>query len=148
MIDVTYVYCKIWHCYCSFKNINNLYKNNLEDYGMISVRVLDDHINTRINHIQYYITEGLIIFWNWFLELKMYKRHLYYPFFYFFNLFTITLTGFFILHRCVILPGRFLNRPFGVFLIISLKLQVSLKFWSMIRKPDKIPLPVIGETCM
>ena len=63
----------------------------LEEQGMKSVKVLDDQINTRINHIQYYLTEGLIIFWNWFLELKMYKRHLYYLFFYCFNLITLTL---------------------------------------------------------
>ena len=37
-------------------------RTTLEDQGMISVRVLDDQINTRINHIQYYLTEGLIIF--------------------------------------------------------------------------------------
>ena len=33
MIGVTYLYCKIWHCYCSFKNINILYKNNFRGLG-------------------------------------------------------------------------------------------------------------------
>ena len=91
MIGVTYVYCKVWHCYCRFKNINNLYKNNFRGLGN-DIRQGDDyHINIRINHIQYYLTKGLIIFWNWFLELKMDKGHLYYLFFYCFNLFAMTL---------------------------------------------------------
>ena len=67
-------------------------RTTLEDSGMISVRVLDDHINKRINLIQYYLTKGLIIFWNWILELKMDKRYLYNLFFYFFKLFNISLT--------------------------------------------------------
>ena len=37
-------------------------KNNFRGLGIISVRVLDDHINLRINHIQYYLTKELIIF--------------------------------------------------------------------------------------
>ena len=36
-------------------------RTTLEDKGMITVRVLDDHINKRINHIQYYLTKGLPI---------------------------------------------------------------------------------------
>ena len=91
MIGVTYVYCKIWHCYCSFKNINNLYKNNFRGLGndirqgawwpyKYKNKSYPILFNWRINNI-----------WNWFLELKMYKSQLYYLFFYCFNLFTITL---------------------------------------------------------
>ena len=36
-------------------------RTTLEDQGMISGRVLDNHINTRINLIQYYLTKGLIM---------------------------------------------------------------------------------------
>ena len=115
---------------------------------MISVRVLDDHMNTRINHIKYYLTKGLIIFWNWILEIKMHEKHLYYLFFHCFNFFYYNFTGFFILHRCVIFPGSFKNPPFGSFVSISQKLQVSQTFWSMIWKPDKISFPLIGVTCM
>ena len=115
---------------------------------MISVRVLDDHINTIINRIQFYLTEGLIIFWNWFLELKMYKRHPYYLFFYCFNLFTITLQASLYYIDVLFFLAIWKNRPFGAFFTINQKLQLSLKFWSMIRKPDKIPLPVIGVLYM
>ena len=44
---------------------------------------------------------------------------------------------------CIFLPGNLKNRPFGIFFIINQKLQVSQNW-----KPDKIPLPVIGVTCM
>ena len=47
---------------------------------------------------------------------------------------------------CNFLPGILKNQPFGAFFIINQKLQVSQKFKSMIWKPDKIPLPVIGVT--
>ena len=116
---------------------------------MISVRVLDDHINTRINYIQYHLTKGLIIFWN--LELKMDKGHLYYLFFYCFNLFTITfLASLYYIDVLFFLAVFKMNRKiwlFGAFFIISQKLQVLLNFWSIIWKPDKIPLPVIGVIC-
>ena len=37
-------------------------RTTLEDKEMISIRVLEDHLNTRINHIQYYLNKGLIMF--------------------------------------------------------------------------------------
>jgi hypothetical protein len=91
MIGVTYVYCKIWHCYCNLKNINNLYQNNFRGLGNDIRQGAWWPYNTRINHIQYHLTKGLIIFWNLFLELKMDKRYIYYLFFFCFNPFTITL---------------------------------------------------------
>ena len=44
------------------KTLTIFTRTTLDDWGMISVRVLDDHINTRIKHIQYYLTKVFIIF--------------------------------------------------------------------------------------
>ena len=115
---------------------------------MISVRVLYNHINTRTNHIQYYLTKGLIIFWNWFLELKMDKRLLYYLFFYCFNLFTKTLLAYVYYIDVLFFLAVFKSNLLTHFQHFSKTTSLILNFWSMIWNPYKIPLPVIGVTCM
>ena len=70
---------------------------------------------------------------------------LYYLFFYLFNLFTITLLT--SLHYVDILFFLAVLK-INLWAHFSQKLQVSPKFWSMIWKPDKILLSMIGGTCM
>ena len=88
---------------------------------------------------QYYLTKELLIFWNWFLELKMDNRHLYYLFFYCFNLFTITLLA---------SSWQFLKSTFWRIFQHFSKTTSLTKISSMIWKPDRIPLSVLGVTCM
>ena len=125
------VYCKIWHCYCSFENINNLYKNNLGK---------DIHHGAwwpyKYKIKSYPISfKGLMIFWNLFLELKMDKRHLYYLFFYFSTFFFLTLLAslYFI---DVLFSWQFLKSTFWRIF------QHFSKTTSMIWKPDKISLAI------
>ena len=90
--------------------------------------------------------DWLIRIWNWFLKWKMNKKHLYHLFFYCLNLFTITI----LTSLCYIDILFFLAvLKFNPLAHFSTYLKnYKFQFWSMIWKPDKILLPMIGVTCM